>query len=446
MERVQARPTIVHQAAPRGPVTISADRYVSPVWMSREAESLWDRVWIFACLERDVATPGEFARFDIADESILIVRTDAGELAAMYNVCQHRGMRLVTGERGCAKSFECGYHGWTYRNDGRLIVVPDNARFDGGVDRSTRSLQPLRVDTWAGLVWVCMDPDAVPLRDYLAGVAELVDPYRLEEMTLIGDQTVHLDCNWKAVFDNFGELYHVEHIHPQHKTLFDCPTAQVDLFGNGHSSVTIDGHTVNTRLPIPDEPTPFLTQQLKVWGLDPEDYVGRVLDIRHDIQKLRRERAPQLGFDFDALSDDRLSDVEQYNVFPNMMLTVQPDSALVMRARPHPTDPGRCLWDKFTFRLAPSEAVADRAGVAFTPHPSTLFEQPSRPEHDEFTQDDVIAGRKTMTITIDQDIHLIRDVQRGMRSRGFSTALLSADESRVQHYHDWLDHILDVPS
>ena len=446
MERVQARPTIVHQAAPRGPVTISSERYVSPAWMARETESLWDRVWMFACLERDVATAGEYATFTIADESILIVRTDAGELAAMYNVCQHRGMRLVTGERGCTKSFECGYHGWTYRNDGRLIVVPDNARFDGGVDRSTRSLQPLRVDTWAGLVWVCMDPGAVPLRDYLAGVAELVDPYRLEEMTLIGDQTVHLDCNWKAVFDNFGELYHVEHIHPQHKTLFDCPTAQVDLFGNGHSSVTIDGHTVNTRLAIPDEPTPYLAQQLEVWGLDPSDYVGRVLDVRKDIQKLRRECAPQLGFDFDALSDDRLSDVEQYNVFPNTMLTVQPDSALVMRARPHPTDPGRCLWDKFTFRLAPDKAVADRAGGPFTPHASTLFEQPSRPEHDEFTQDDVIAGRKTMTITIDQDIHLIRDVQRGMRSRGFRTALLSADESRVQHYHDWLDHLLDAPS
>ena len=94
--------------------------------------------------------------------------------------------------------------------------------------------------------------------------------------------------------------------------------------------------------------------------------------------------------------------------------------------------------------IQPQRSSRPGAGVAFTPHASTLFEHPSRPEHDEFTQDDVIAGRKTMTI-IDQDIHLIRDVQRGMRSRGFRTALLSADESRVQHYHDWLDHVLDVP-
>jgi len=67
-----------------------------------------------------------------------------------------------------------------------------------------------------------------------------------------------------------------------------------------------------------------------------------------------------------------------------------------------------------------------------------------RPAHDEFTQDDIIAGRKTMTITIDQDIHLIRDVQAGMRSRGFHAQKLCDDEARIQHYHDWLDHFIEM--
>ena len=43
-----------------------------------------------------------------------------------------------------------------------------------------------------------------------------------------------------------------------------------------------------------------------------------------------------------------------------------------------------------------------------------------RLDREEFTQEDVIAGKKTMDITVDQDVHLIRDVQNGMRSRGFS--------------------------
>ena len=68
-------------------------------------------------------------------------------------------------------------------------------------------------------------------------------------MICVEDQTVSLDCNWKAVFDNFGELYHVEHIHPQHATIFDCPTAEVGLYRHGHTGVFIEGTTVNSRLP-----------------------------------------------------------------------------------------------------------------------------------------------------------------------------------------------------
>jgi hypothetical protein len=65
-----------------------------------------------------------------------------------------------------------------------------------------------------------------------------------------------------------------------------------------------------------------------------------------------------------------------------------------------------------------------------------------RPEHDEFDQEAIIAGDKTMTITLDQDIHLIRDVQKGMHSRGFEEAWLCDDEARIQHYHGWIDRYM----
>jgi hypothetical protein len=197
---------------------------------------------------------------------------------------------------------------------------------------------------------------------------------------------------------------------------------------------------VNTRLAIPDEPTPFLRRQLRMFGADPADFRGRVPDIRAAVQTLRRAAGPRLGWDYDGLSDERLSDVEQYNLFPNTMITVQPDDALITRARPHPTDPNWCYYDKFTFHRQPSPEVARRHGVAFEPFDAADVEPVPRPEHDEFTQDDIIAGRKTMTITIDQDVHYIRDVQAGMHSRGFESQILCEDEARIQHYHDWLDH------
>lgn len=442
--RVSAAPITQHGAAPNPAQPITAERYISDAWLAREWPELWTKVWIFVCLERDLAEVGSYHVFDLGRESIIVARADSG-LHAFYNSCQHRGMRLANGT-GCSSRFVCGYHGWIYHSDGRLVVVPDNDRFPGGVDRATHSLRPVRVDTFAGLVFVCMDPTAAPLLDYLGLVAERIDPYRLQDMTLIGDQTVRLACNWKAVFDNFGELYHVEHIHPQHAELFDCPTARVELFANGHTGVAIDGHTVNRRLPVPEVPNFYLEHQLKLHGVDPDRYHGRVLDIRADLQRIRREVGSRLGFDYNRLSDERLTDIEQYNLFPNTMITLTPESGLLARARPHPTDPNRCSWDKFTFRMAPSPEVAARAGVLYEPYPSTLFDQPERPAHDEFDQEDIIEGRKTLGLTLDQDIHYIRDVQRGMHSRGFRAARLCDEEARVQHYHDWLNHWLDQPA
>ena len=125
-----------------------------------------------------------------------------------------------------------------------------------------------------------------------------------------------------------------------------------------------------------------------------------------------------------------------------MMFTAQPESALVMRARPHPTDPNKCFWDKYTFKLQPNPEVAQRVGVEFRPSNPRDLVPIQRPVHDEFEQDDVIAGLKTMDITVDQDVHLIRDVQAGMHSRGFISQILSEEEVRIQHYHDWLDYFM----
>jgi hypothetical protein len=60
------------------------------------------------------------------------------------------------------------------------------------------------------------------------------------------------------------------------------------------------------------------------------------------------------------------------------------------------------------------------------------------------TRDDVLAGRTSMNITIDQDLFYLPFMQAGMASRGFSQAWLNQDESRVQHFHDWLDVALSA--
>lgn len=100
-----------------------------------------------------------------------------------------------------------------------------------------------------------------------------------------------------------------------------------------------------------------------------------------------------------------------------------------MRARPHIDDPNRCFFDKWTLRAPGPDPVPA-----------------ARPEPEVFAGEDVAAGRNSITITIDQDIHLLPRMQAGMRSRGFERATLNDDESRVQHFHDWVDETLFDPS
>jgi phenylpropionate dioxygenase-like ring-hydroxylating dioxygenase large terminal subunit len=390
--------------------------------MGREWTSMWSRAWLLAGLELDIRAPGDFFVFSLGEESILITRTREGAVAASYNVCQHRGNRLVAEERGCLKALTCPYHGWSYDLDGRLRAVPDAHRFSQGIDRDALSLKPVRVEVWAGLVWINMDPAAAPLADLLGPIQGLMAPYRFEDMALIEDQTVSLDANWKTVVDNFNEQYHVDFLHPQHASFVDCANAANQLWPHGHRGVQVQGFVVNPRYPIPDELPPSLRAAIAPLGLDPARFNGRVTELRRAVQRRKREAGLELGYDYRAFTDEQLTDVWQYDLFPNVIMTVQPEELWIMRPRPHPTDPNRCLFDKWTLRTLPRGAQA-----------------PPRPARQVFTQDQVIAGDYTMNITIDQDIFLLRRMQAGMRSRGFTRAFLNEDESRVQHFHDWLD-------
>ena len=205
----EARVTTDSTQPPRTPIT--AERYISREYMAREWERIWSKMWLVAGVEQDVAEPGDYFVFNLEPESIIVSRTSEGELAAFYNVCQHRGAKVVLSDLGALDQYTCPYHGWTYRNDGTLIHVPDEDRFSQGVPKAELSLKPLRVEAWAGVIWVCMDPDAPTLDEFLGPIKAMVEPFRTQEMRLIEDQSVRLECNWKAVFDNFDAF---KKLHP----------------------------------------------------------------------------------------------------------------------------------------------------------------------------------------------------------------------------------------
>lgn len=66
------------------------------------------------------ANSGEFFTAELQGEPLLLVRAASGELRGFYNVCRHCAGRLAEG-CGSRKLFRCGYDGWTYGLDGKLI-------------------------------------------------------------------------------------------------------------------------------------------------------------------------------------------------------------------------------------------------------------------------------------------------------------------------------------
>jgi phenylpropionate dioxygenase-like ring-hydroxylating dioxygenase large terminal subunit len=418
-------------------VRVDKEQFTSAEFMALEWAHIWTRTWLFAGLISDLEDAGDYFVYELARESIVVMRNDEGELSAFYNVCQHRGNRLFANESGWVAEVVCPYHGWRYTTEGTLSHVPDAERFVEDISVEQRSLKPVRLQVWAGLVWINMDMDAAPLEQYLGSFMQDLAPFQLQNKVLTNHQTVALDTNWKTVRDNFLEQYHVDFIHPQHASLVDCCNSVNNLYPYGHSNTKVEGYTPNPRYPLPEQVPDYMLPMLEGLKLNPKEYFGRVLEVRKAVQARKRELGKNMDCGYDTLSDDELSDVWQYDFFPNLFMTLQAEEVSIYGPRPHPTDPNKCFFDKWTLQLS-AEAGNDLSG-GISLHPGLkTSKQAARPQHSVFEREDVLNGTHSLTMTFDQDIAYLPDMQAGMHSRGFSDAMLNQDEARVQHFHNWL--------
>ena len=70
-------------------------RYTSKEFADKEWDGIWTRVWLLLGRESEMPNPGDWKQEEVGRESILMVRQDDGSIKAYYNICQHRGQRLV---------------------------------------------------------------------------------------------------------------------------------------------------------------------------------------------------------------------------------------------------------------------------------------------------------------------------------------------------------------
>ena len=386
---------------------------------------MWQRVWLLAGLERDVRTPGDHFTFEIGTESILVVRDRTGRLGAFYNVCPHRGNRLVAPGAGRAQHFVCRFHGWTFGIDGALRFTPDRDDFPQGFGDGQCRLAPVACDTWGGFVWVSLAPSPEPLGAYLGIIPEHLDPYHFEEHILLNDLTLEIPCNWKTCVDAFNEAYHVQSTHPELLEYSDDVNVQVDLYER-HSRFIYPLAVVSPRLPRrKDIPERIKEYFLRGVGIDPDAFTGGLGGVRAAMaQVMRTEVGPASGIDFGELSDAQLIDDFHYTIFPNVTLNIHARGVWVFRHRPDPTDPSRMLFDFWNMLRAPGVDVP-------------------RPPHEQYPAGTYALATIPGGDVLDQDVANLPGIQAGMRSAGYRGLFLSHQERRIRHFHRTLEGYLD---
>src|SRR5262249_53395912 len=127
-----------------------------------------------------------------------------------YNACRHRAAEVVREPSGNARRFTCFYHHWVYGLDGALQGVAKPAGYEAvKLDKSKLGLVAIRVDTIAGLVFACLDPDAGPLKDFIGEIAEpFLQPLGTVPMEVFHFHKAVVQTNWKLWQDNNSERYH----------------------------------------------------------------------------------------------------------------------------------------------------------------------------------------------------------------------------------------------
>lgn len=211
------QPLIVEEdTAPdwRSRARISKDRYFSRDELRRE-RAWFDAGWVFVGSTSQIEAVGDFLTVQLIDEPILVVNGEDGVIRAFYNVCSHRGRRLVDAAKGNAPRFRCVFHEWTYGLDGALRGVPHGTSFTD-LDRSRCGLKPVRLEQWNGLLFVNLDGQAEPLSGYLGPMKQCLAGW-IDAARVCAFHTIELRCNWKLVLDNFYEFYHLDGLHPQRR-------------------------------------------------------------------------------------------------------------------------------------------------------------------------------------------------------------------------------------
>lgn len=197
------------------PTRTALDRvfYTDEDIYERDIEAVFLNSWIYAGHSSEIPAIGDWFLFEMAGESVIIVRSEENQVSALLNVCRHRGSRICIEERGCSKKLVCRYHGWSYKLDGRLHSA---AHMPESFDKSEIKLMKIHTEILEGMIFINFSKQPASFAPVREDLGECLHPYRLDRAKVAHRQTYSINANWKLSVENYSECYHCAPSHPEY--------------------------------------------------------------------------------------------------------------------------------------------------------------------------------------------------------------------------------------
>ena len=194
-------------------------------------------------------------------------------------------------------------------------------------DRASFALHPCALATWNGFVFVNLARDPQPFEHALAPLVGRFAAYNLPSLVTLRSVAYDIRANWKLLHQNYSECYHCAPLHPELAKLSPSTSGENDLV----SGPVLGGFMTVTR------PGGSLTRSGRTCGVP-------------------------LGA-LDAVERQR---VYYYAIFPNMLLSLHHDYAMVHTMWPVAPDRTRVTCE-FLFHPDTADAAGcdPDDGVAF---------------------------------------------------------------------------------
>lgn len=435
------------------PLIYEAQVYFSPEVAALEEARLWPKVWQHAGRLEEIPEVGDYITYEIGRDSVIVLRAAPDRLRAFHNVCPHRGRRLVDtapgahSACGAKQRFVCGFHGWTFDLEGCNSFILDKDDWKNGLTPENTALSQVRVDTWGGWIFVSLDQDCAPLRDYLEPAASLLDPFELDKMRYKWRQWVVFDCNWKVALEAFMEPYHV---HGTHSQLLKF--GEYYAYSEAHGLHGVSGfderdpakrkHGASNTRAGKGQDARISTYELAYENFStlkgagstetlvnaarrladelPEDAAPSKV-VEHWLAAARRDDAAR-GVIWPSITPEQVSKAGlAWHVFPNMAILQGVTYALCYRSRPYGDDPNKCIFESYALERFPTGEE---------PKTEWVYGEPTA---------------ENWGVVLSQDFSNMGAVQRGVQSRGFRGALPNPHQERkVSNFHRNLARCLGI--